>query len=377
MYTSVKASLDAIKRAEKLITDDILSVEHPLRAAQIVESLSPLVEKVMAEGSLYDPGLGALAIIQAQGDPIEAAFLLRAYRSTLPRLGYSIPSRSEDVHVLRRISPAFQDVPGGQVLGRTRDYTLRLLDLSLANGASFPAAAGRDSRSSSENHAPPGDAAQATKAPPEFPVVLDYLRKDGYVEEAPAGSGEDEPFDVTTEPLRFPAKRSARLQIMARGEAGALLSLGYAAMRGYGESHAYVSEVRVGSVDVKIRHPITGNPAAIGRIPVTEAHAVFPGKASLNDRRADLTFGYGLTLGGDERKAISMAIVDENLSQRHHAGGLTQDDEFVLQNIDCVESSGFVEHLKMPHYVAFQADMQRTNRITELMKRVGRNGNHR
>ena len=43
----------------------------------------------MAEGSLYDPELAALAIKQARGDLVEAVFLLRAYRATLPRLGYS------------------------------------------------------------------------------------------------------------------------------------------------------------------------------------------------------------------------------------------------------------------------------------------------
>ena len=41
----------------------------------------------MGEGSLYDRELAALAIKQAQGDLVEAAFLLRAYRTTLPRFG--------------------------------------------------------------------------------------------------------------------------------------------------------------------------------------------------------------------------------------------------------------------------------------------------
>ncbi len=374
MYTSVKAAMDAILAAEILISDEIISSHRPLDAIRITESLSSLVDKVMAEGSVYDSELAAIAILQAQGDPIEASFLLRAYRSTLPRVGYSLPMRSKEMAVLRRVSPAFQDVPGGQVLGKTRDYTLRLLDFSLSEAGW--------SRNGAKTPVPPitlnGHSVEMGVAPdrPEFPVIIDYLRLDGYVAPAPDSPTEEEPCDVTREPLRFPASRSARLQVMARGEAGALLSLGYAAMRGYGESHAYVAELRGGEAPLRILHPITGRPATIGHIPVTEAHVVFPGKASLNEQRPDLTFGYGLALGGDERKAIAMAIVDENLSERQDAGTLTQDDEFVLNNIDSVEASGFVEHLKMPHYVSFQADIQRTNRIAELMETVNSHANH-
>lgn len=374
MYTSVKAAMGAILAAEHLIRDEISSAHRPFEAVRIAESLGSLVDKVMAEGSVYDSGLAAVAILQAQGDPIEASFLLRAYRSTLPRVGYSLPLRSEEMAIQRRVSPAFQDVPGGQVLGRTRDYTLRLLDFSLADAGT--------ARNGSKAHPPSisadghDDGAGAAPERPEFPVILDYLRQDGYVAPPPECPIEEDPFDVTREPLRFPASRSARLQVMARGEAGALLSLGYAAMRGYGESHAYVAELRGGDAPLRIRHPITGRPVTIGHLPVTAAHVVFPGKASLQDQRHDLTFGYGLALGGDERKAIAMAIVDENLSERQDAGTLTHDDEFVLNNIDSVEASGFVEHLKMPHYVSFQADIQRTNRIAELMETVKSNADH-
>ena len=46
---------------------------------------------LMAEGSLYDRDLAALAIKQARGDLIEAVFLIRAYRTTLPRFGATEP----------------------------------------------------------------------------------------------------------------------------------------------------------------------------------------------------------------------------------------------------------------------------------------------
>ncbi len=169
---------------------------------------------------------------------------------------------------------------------------------------------------------------------PKFPSVLSYLRKDGHVGPASEAPHAAEPFDVTREPLRFPAHRSTRLQVMSRGEAGAMLSLGYAAMRGYGESHAYVGEVRSGDMPLTVTHPLTGRPARIGWIPVTEAPVVFPGKTSLVDDTNDLTFGYGLTIGGDERKAISMAIIDENIEQHRQSGdSLTQDEEFVPRTL--------------------------------------------
>ena len=43
----------------------------------------------MADGSLYDRELAALAIKQARGDLIEAIFLLHVFRATLPRFGAS------------------------------------------------------------------------------------------------------------------------------------------------------------------------------------------------------------------------------------------------------------------------------------------------
>ena len=89
------------------------------------------VNRVMAEGSLFDPDLAALAIKQARGDLIEAVFLIRAYRTTLPRLAASNPVDTGAMQVDRRISATFKDLPGGQMLGPTFDYTHRLLDFAL------------------------------------------------------------------------------------------------------------------------------------------------------------------------------------------------------------------------------------------------------
>src|SRR5262249_59984431 len=72
--------------------------------------------------------VGAQAIKQARGDLIEAIFLLRAYRGTLPRLGYAEPVDTASMRIRRRVSATYKDLPGGQLLGPTFDYSHRLLD---------------------------------------------------------------------------------------------------------------------------------------------------------------------------------------------------------------------------------------------------------
>src|SRR5262245_65807920 len=94
-----------------------------LSLAQIEQQMTLSVDRVMTEGSIYDRGLAALAIKQARGDLVEAIFLLRAYRTTLPRFAESLPVDTSSAMVQRRISATYKDVPGGQVLGGTFDYT--------------------------------------------------------------------------------------------------------------------------------------------------------------------------------------------------------------------------------------------------------------
>ena len=94
----------------------------------------------MTEGGIYDRELAALAIKQASGDLVEAIFLLRAYRTTLPRLAVSEPLASENMRLERRISAVYKDLPGGQVLGPTYDYTHRLLDFALLAEGEAPRA---------------------------------------------------------------------------------------------------------------------------------------------------------------------------------------------------------------------------------------------
>jgi alpha-D-ribose 1-methylphosphonate 5-triphosphate synthase subunit PhnI len=133
MYVAVKGGAAAIDHSWRLLAQQRRgNPAHPeLEVDQIRAQLPLAVDRVMTEGSLYDPQLAALAIKQAAGDLLEAIFLVRAYRTTLPRFGASEPLDTSRIALKRRISAAFKDVPGGQVLGPTYDYTQRLLDFAL------------------------------------------------------------------------------------------------------------------------------------------------------------------------------------------------------------------------------------------------------
>ncbi|HEY9279276.1 MAG TPA: carbon-phosphorus lyase complex subunit PhnI, partial [Eoetvoesiella sp.] len=133
MYVAVKGGEKAIDNAHRLLA--LKRRGNPLvpelAVEQIRQQMPLAVARVMAEGSLYDDELAALAIKQAAGDLMEAIFLLRAYRTTLPRFTASVPLETAAMQVERRISATFKDLPGGQLLGPTFDYTHRLLDFSL------------------------------------------------------------------------------------------------------------------------------------------------------------------------------------------------------------------------------------------------------
>jgi alpha-D-ribose 1-methylphosphonate 5-triphosphate synthase subunit PhnI len=143
MYVAVKGGERAIDAAHAWLADERRGDTGiaALSVAQIREQLTLAVNRVMAEGSLYDPDLAALAIKQARGDLIEAVFLIRAYRTTLPRFGASIPVDTTKMAVARRVSATFKDLPGGQILGPTFDYTHRLLDFALMAEGEAPLAA--------------------------------------------------------------------------------------------------------------------------------------------------------------------------------------------------------------------------------------------
>jgi alpha-D-ribose 1-methylphosphonate 5-triphosphate synthase subunit PhnI len=358
MYVAVKGGEAAIENAHRLLAHARRgdpSVPE-LSTEQISEQMSLLVDRVMTEGSLYDCQLAALALKQARGDLVEAVFLVRAFRTTLARFGYSEPVDTARMEIRRRISATYKDLPGGQVLGPTFDYTHRLLDFMLAANGEAPTAP-----------------VEAEAQPHEggTPRVTDLLDAEGLIE-ASSAPQEDAPVgDLTREALSFPAERDLRLQALARGDEGFVLALGYSTQRGYGRTHPFVSEVRVGEVEVEFIPEELGFAVPLGRLTVTECQMVnqFKGSAAVPPR---FTRGYGLVFGQSERKAMAMSLVDRSLRARELGEDVVapaQDEEFVLSHADNLQATGFVEHLKLPHYVDFQAELDLVRRMRAEQER--------
>ncbi|WP_454874074.1 carbon-phosphorus lyase complex subunit PhnI [Paraburkholderia xenovorans] len=365
MYVAVKGGERAIEASWRLLDQarrgDTRLAE--LSVAQIREQLRLAVARVMTEGSVYDEELAALAIKQAAGDLVEAIFLLRAYRTTLPRFGYTQAVDTEAMQVERRISATFKDVPGGQLLGATYDYTQRLLDFALlAEGhVDRDAAASAAAASSSIQTA----ASKAEADSEAMPRVVSLLDKEGLIEQERPTPDAPEPGDLSREPLAFPASRATRLQNLARGDEGFLLAMGYATQRGYAHSHPFAGEIRFGTIAVEMELDELGETVEIGDIDVTECQMVnqFAGSG---DVPPTFTQGYGLAFGHSERKAMAMALVDRALRAEELGETLaspTQDIEFMLSHSDNVEASGFVQHLKLPHYVDFQSELELVRRL--------------
>jgi alpha-D-ribose 1-methylphosphonate 5-triphosphate synthase subunit PhnI len=349
MYVAVKGGEAAIENSWRLLAAERRGDPQlaELNLAQIKSQLRLAVDRVMTEGALYDEDLAALAIKQAAGDLVEAIFLLRAYRTTLPRFGHAAPLDTARMAIRRRISATFKDLPGGQVLGPTYDYTQRLLDFALAaeSAPESPALA----------EAPLRDA---------MPRVTDLLNTEGLIEAERPGA-EPAPFDLTRVPPVFPADRSARLQMLARGDEGFLLALGYSTQRGYANAHPFAGEIRMGEVDVEFVPEELGFPIVLGQVTLTECQMINQFAGS-RDVPPQFTQGYGLAFGEAERKAMAMALVDRALRARELGEPVTapaQDEEFVLLHADNLESMGFVQHLKLPHYVDFQSELELVRRL--------------
>ncbi len=355
MYVSVKGGAAAIRRAHALLADrrrgrrDVAEIAP----AQIDDQLALAVDRVMNEGSLFDRRLAALAIKQARGDLVEAAFLVRAYRTTLPRFGASRPIDTAAMAIERRISATYKDLPGGQILGPTFDYTHRLIDFGLEAGETETV------DHTLEWAEPATSETIAETAIGTVPRVTELLALEGLVEDEAPGADDAPVGDLTRAPLRVPAARDVRLQQLARGDEGFLLALGYSTQRGYGSTHPFAGEIRFGAVEVEIDVPELDFPVPLGRIAVTECQMInqFAGSASV---APTFTRGYGLVFGQSERKALAMALVDRALRTEELGGEVVapaQDQEFVLSHADNIQATGFVEHLKLPHYVDFQAEL--------------------
>jgi alpha-D-ribose 1-methylphosphonate 5-triphosphate synthase subunit PhnI len=363
MYVATKGGETAIANAHRLLNENRKprAGTTELTVEQIIDQQWLGVSRVMTEGSVYDPELSALAIIQSHGDLVEAVFLVRAYRTTLPRLALTHPIETGNMTILRRVSAAFKDVPGGQILGPTFDYSHRLID--------FKETVDQTNTVQERPNARVKNDLGGNEPIDRLPRVLDVLDREGLIESASDARIEPSSHslfeglanDLTREPLTFPAPRPLRLQALARGDEGFLLGLAYSTQRGYGSTHPFAGEIRIGNVEVIVTPDELDFPIVIGEIEVTECEMInqFQG----NDfTPPQFTRGYGLAFGQAERKSMAMALVDRSMRATELGETLSgdapaQDIEFVLSHADNLEASGFVQHLKLPHYVDFQAEL--------------------
>ncbi|GAB1857639.1 carbon-phosphorus lyase complex subunit PhnI [Flavobacteriaceae bacterium MHTCC 0001] len=363
-YVAVKGGTEAIENAKHLVEFYRLREEtSPIDVAQIKSQFRLAIDKIMGEGSFYAPEYGALALKQVEGDILEAAFVMRAYRATLSRNYYSEPINTENMFIERRISSSFRDIPGGQILGPTRDYTQRMLQVDLATEDD------EDMKKFLEEFKKDVDTADKEEIT-TFGKVIDLLRGQGLLKGV--GNNEDTSvMDVTRVAVKYPAPRSARLQMLARAETGGIMALGYSSMRGHGSVHPTVGELRVGLVKVNIKDH-SGRQRYIGKIRVTEAEMI--SKAATKSGNAKVPYysiGYGLCFGQNETKAICMGILDRAMRIPGN-NAPANDQEFVLYHTEGVESLGFTNHLKLPHYVTFQSGL---SNLRKAVKRKEENKN--
>ena len=351
MYIAVKGGEEAIAASQRLLDAARRgdSAVPELQVQQLREQLGLLVDRVMAEASLYDPSLAALAIKQALGDVTEAVFLLRAYRTTLPRFGFTQPVDTRRMRAQRRVSGIFKDIPGGQLLGATFDYTQRLLDFGLMQDRPQQAM----NSSAAEVRPNIADPSEPLHNP------IDALTAEGLIEACHPSEGDPEPLDITRDPPVYPLPRTARLQMLARADEGWVLGMAYSTQRGYANSHPFAGEIRHGAVPLEIIPEELGFAIEIGEIELTDCQMInqFVGSST---QPAQFTRGQGLVLGHGERKAMAMSLVDRVLRFEEFDELPTspaQMQEFVLPHGDNVEASGFVQHLKLPHYVTFESEL--------------------
>jgi len=366
-YVAVKGGQDAIENASKLVEYFRWKGRtRPIELDQARTQMRFAIDRAMGEGALYAPELAALALLQVEGDSFEAAFHLRAYRATLERRYDAEILNTREMIVLRRISSTFRDIPGGQILGPTRDYSFRLLNPALVQHSMGSI---EKFLSDLRGEINPNKIHEMTT----YKKVIDIFLNEGLMNKGPRAGEDRRVFDVTREAIKFPVPRSAALQMLARSETGALMCMAYSTMRGFGMSHGTVGELRVGDVPVRVKDK-RGRIRCIGKIRVSEAEMVGGGGRrggggeQGHARQAAAprySIGYGLCFGQNETKAICMGMVESAL-RSPDANNPANNQEFVLYHTEVIEGYGFTNHLKLPHYVTFQAGLEGGRRVARV-----------
>jgi alpha-D-ribose 1-methylphosphonate 5-triphosphate synthase subunit PhnI len=348
-YVAVSGGTEAIEASIELLKYYRTGGKEDLDIATLRDSLKLLIDRVMGEAGFYAPDYAAIALKQCEGSIDEAVFLLRAYRSTLSRNYYANTLDSSEMRLIRRISSAFKDIPGGQVLGPAYDYTHRLINFDVAAKDTAESTRWRQQYLSDAGETEPMAGCKR---------VTELLQEEGLI--AREQTDEQKPFDVTQHMLAFPAPRSARLQTLARADTGYATGLAYSCLRGFSAVHPTVGELRAGWVEVTVPYLFdTDQSLFVGEVLVTEVESFVPSHQQTGGEfdKLNLSVGYGAVFGRCENKAIAMSILDSSLDTEGRSP--TQDEEFVLMHGDSLEMNGFISHLKLPHYVTFQSKLDR------------------
>ncbi|TYB32424.1 MAG: carbon-phosphorus lyase complex subunit PhnI [Flexistipes sinusarabici] len=344
-YVAVKGGEKAIENS-LVFYSKIIKSHDKLSDEAIINSLRFAVDRVLSEGSLFTKKLSAKAIKKSGGDLLNAAFYIRAHRSTCQRVGIAPTISVEDIRILRRISSAFKDIKGGQLLGPSDDYAVKLL-------------IDDNYRQNKYEHYDSKDIfLESALTPLREKNLVKRLQKDEKI------------WDITRKFPNPPYPRSAVQQVMSRGETGSMLAFAYTSMRGYGDVHPTVGDLRIGFAPVYFKHPFLNEDVKIGEIEVTACECA----GSFNKDESGeikLTTGFGFCFGFNETKAIAMSILDLSLYNKAYTTGeksIADDFDMIMFHIDGIESFGFTNHYKLPHYVTFQSDLQVFNKSREYSK---------
>jgi alpha-D-ribose 1-methylphosphonate 5-triphosphate synthase subunit PhnI len=351
-YTSVANREEAVAAARSLAAGLRAGAPEEGGDFEAVIARAPFaIDQVCAESGIVERLVCARAYVQAEGDLARAVSLVRAWAANLPQLARMRTSPGE-WRLTRRIVPAFVAPPGGQFLGASRDYEPRLL--------SFEGGDGRSERGShARNGAVAASADESEAAALAMPPVAAVL---GAEDLLAAADPPAEPVD-TTRSAASRLEHGGFLHLLSRAETGALTAMAYAAIRGHSQRQdPTLLELRCGEVPVMMQRP-DGGSFVLGTFVATYAemalYAVHEGGAA----DARFTLGTGATVGRIERRAIAAALIDATTTRAGTETGVARaphdDREFLSIVCEGQESSGFVEHLKLPHYVTFAADLDR------------------
>ncbi|MGE0219449.1 carbon-phosphorus lyase complex subunit PhnI [Mycolicibacterium sp.] len=344
MYATMRenAALDAARRMVR---------EAAGRSGPSVDT-SMLEEQVCAEAGLWEPAVARRAIDQSRGDIAQAVSMVRVWAATQPHLP-ACPVDPADIAVLRRLTSAYPSIPGGQWLGLAPELAPRQLDWA-SQPREHPEPTDPEPTdcepTDPEPADPEPDGAEPDGAVPSAaatPRVRDLIDGARMVAESSAEAGQDPAGTVLTPPY----SRATRLAMLARGETGALVALA-ALILGH-RQEAVMVELRTGVAGIRIPHPRTGTPCLVAEVPISEVDVVLDADV---DGSPGLASGWGGTLGTVERRAIALALLDAAM----RADGdlhvpLTLDEQTVIAATDGPACTGFVEHLRLPHYATFTA----------------------